>query len=616
MTLIDKFGLTAFYPTRLEACSLPWYMDSTTTNPNSDPRILRQGTSGFLVRGRDGSWTASDQSSVRITIATSDTTTGTPAYDHAVLRGRGYARNIRDWRNVEVTGRFYAESSNAKISISTRSTSHTSPGPDCGGHCYIASIFLGGGNAQWSKEQWHTYISNRDFASNAFIPHPNAWFGFKIIVYNKQRLSDGILGVVMESYVDQNDDNNWVLVSSEEDFGGWGTQGATCNGSSDQIISWGGPETSIFWNNTPDMGRIFFKDVSVREIDTTLVTPTADCPPGQRFDLALNRCVDVTGTGTTTTTTTSSISNDLDSFGIKKIYPTVIGGEEAYISMTAPNGGTRLDIGGSVTALLKNADDSWRCDNNEDVRLYLKTSADYDQSLVTQNHAEARQRGFLMSPYDWKNVEVTGFYYLDVRTPRSPEFGGVSEQISHAARTARHAAPQPWCSGCAYEANLLFNGAIRWAKEQWHISYVYQFPNGKFVNITQLDKRWVGFKMVVYNQVMDGMDHVHMEMYINDNGDKVTWRKLDADIMDSGGWGDTDAVCGGDPDQKITWGGPLAGVRWDGGHQINFKWLSAREIDPTGSNSEPPPPEGYVNIISKHRYNINVSEPGHCFEGP
>src|SRR5215217_8106898 len=94
-TLIDKFGLTAFYPTKLVDCSLPWYFDTTSINPNSDPRILRQGSTGFLVRGRDNSWTASDQSSVKITIATSDTTTGTPSFDHAVLRSRGYARNIR-----------------------------------------------------------------------------------------------------------------------------------------------------------------------------------------------------------------------------------------------------------------------------------------------------------------------------------------------------------------------------------------------------------------------------------------------------------------------------------------------------------------------------------------
>jgi hypothetical protein len=38
--------------------------------------------------------------------------------------------------------------------------------------------------------------------------------------------------------------------------------------------------------------------------------------------------------------------------------------------------------------------------------------------------------------------------------------------------------------------------------------------------------------------------------------------------------------CGGDPDQLITWGSPVATFRWDGTADVDFRDLSVREIQP------------------------------------
>jgi hypothetical protein len=39
-------------------------------------------------------------------------------------------------------------------------------------------------------------------------------------------------------------------------------------------------------------------------------------------------------------------------------------------------------------------------------------------------------------------------------------------------------------------------------------------------------------------------------------------------------------ICGGEPDQLITWGGPIATFRWDNATHVDFKNFSVREIEP------------------------------------
>jgi hypothetical protein len=62
----------------------------------------------------------------------------------------------------------------------------------------------------------------------------------------------------------------------------------------------------------------------------------------------------------------------------------------------------------------------------------------------------------------------------------------------------------------------------------------------------------------------------------NINGNFV---QVDENI-DRGGWGTEDVVCGGAPDQIISWGGRIATFRWDSATDVDFKNLSVREIVP------------------------------------
>jgi hypothetical protein len=70
-----------------------------------------------------------------------------------------------------------------------------------------------------------------------------------------------------------------------------------------------------------------------------------------------------------------------------------------------------------------------------------------------------------------------------------------------------------------------------------------------------------------------------MEAWLNENADKVTWRQVYS-YDDTGAWGGDAGHCGGtDSKMLITWGGPIAVFRWDDSSDVDFKWLSVREIE-------------------------------------
>ena len=86
-------------------------------------------------------------------------------------------------------------------------------------------------------------------------------------------------------------------------------------------------------------------------------------------------------------------------------------------------------------------------------------------------------------------------------------------------------------------------------------------------------------KYIVYNfQQPDGTTAVRLQSWFDANADGK-WIKIN-EFVDSGGWGDQGSICGGAPDQLITWGGPIATFRWDNATHVDFKNFSVREIEP------------------------------------
>ena len=256
---------------------------------------------------------------------------------------------------------------------------------------------------------------------------------------------------------------------------------------------------------------------------------------------------------------------NFDKFGVTKIYPTKKDGEQWYLKSN-PNSDTRFS---PQTTLTKNSDGSFKIKSTK-VRMGVSTSSGFHpEEIKTLNHNKIALAGYMQSPNDWKDVEITGYVKLN---------SGNNDNFVWYARGARHTgygSPQG-CEGVAYKGDLFYDGSTRFSKEQWHTGgYVFgEFGN----NIGPIKDKWVGLKVIMYNIVQDDKTMVKLELWVDKNNNN-DWTKA-AEKIDKGGWGNTGGECGGEADQIITWGGPIASFRWDGATDVDIKKFSVREIAP------------------------------------
>ncbi len=261
----------------------------------------------------------------------------------------------------------------------------------------------------------------------------------------------------------------------------------------------------------------------------------------------------------------SDEKKNFDKFGILKIYPTKQDGEQWYLKSN-PNDDPRYS---PQTTLTKNSDGSFKVKSTK-VRMGVFTSSGFHpEKINTLNHNKIAQSGYMQSPNDWRDVEITGYVKLN---------SGNNDNFVWYARGGRHTgygSPQG-CEGVAYKGGLFYSGATRWEKEQWHTGGYVFAEFGK--NIGTIKGKWVGLKAIMYNIVQNDKTAVKLELWV-DKSNNNHWIKA-SEKIDKGGWGNNGGECGGKPDQIITWGGPIAAFRWDGATDVDIKKFSVREIVP------------------------------------
>jgi hypothetical protein len=257
-----------------------------------------------------------------------------------------------------------------------------------------------------------------------------------------------------------------------------------------------------------------------------------------------------------------SKSGVVDKFGIRELYPTKPGGEEWFVNMQNP----RSDPRNNPPVITKNADGSFKVQQDQ-VRWGVFTSSLFHPNqIATYNQRQLATKGYMQSPDDWKNVEMTG--YAKINNP-----GDSDTHFTWYARGGRHTSSQP-CEGTSIKGDLYNDGGTGFTKEQWHPGG-YSFTD-KVHAAGSIVGKWVGFKTVIYNFQENGKTVVREQNWIDKNNDN-SWVKI-FDFVDRGGIGSQGIHCGGSQDQIITWGGPIATFKWDRMPNVDIKNLSVREI--------------------------------------
>ena len=92
--------------------------------------------------------------------------------------------------------------------------------------------------------------------------------------------------------------------------------------------------------------------------------------------------------------------------------------------------------------------------------------------------------------------------------------------------------PPEGCEGSSMKGDVFFSGKVRFAKEQWHVSYVFTSLKSA---TSSIEDRWIGIKFIVYNFQENSKTVVKTELWLdkNNNGNFV---KVDEKV-DRGGWG-------------------------------------------------------------------------------
>jgi hypothetical protein len=252
-----------------------------------------------------------------------------------------------------------------------------------------------------------------------------------------------------------------------------------------------------------------------------------------------------------------------DKFGIKMLYPSKPNGEQWYIRSDHPEKDPQFR---PQVPLSKNSDGSFKVTEGKIRMGVWPSTGNHPEKITTYNEKELEKKGYMESPNDWRNVEITGYVKFNK---------GVNyDNFAWYARGGIHTNGKE-CEGTAYKGQLYYSGKTRFAKEQWFVSYVFS-PYKQ--SMDSMKGKWIGFKTAMYNVEKNGHIAVKLEIWLDKSNDG-NWQKV-YDYIDDGGWGNDGQECGGRPDQIISWGGPLAAFRWDNADDVDIKDFSVREILP------------------------------------
>jgi hypothetical protein len=250
----DRFGVKKIYDTK--DGGREWYVNME--DPSKDPWFV-SGDAEF-EKQPDGSW--------RVGGIDIDEFNG----KYHIIIGADTPPSQAEWRDVEITG--YAkiisksdseDETEVGLQWYARGANHSDDAP-CEGTSLKGRLLVDG-TANWKKEIWHDGGYTDESETKQATDHSmiGRWIGWKVVMYNTEDNE----AVKMESYIDDENDNNWKKVMELIDDGGWFASSsdedfrrADCGFPKDYVVINSGPIASfrsdgIIWD---------FRNLSIREI--------------------------------------------------------------------------------------------------------------------------------------------------------------------------------------------------------------------------------------------------------------------------------------------------------------------------------------------------------------
>lgn len=202
-----------------------------------------------------------------------------------------------------------------------------------------------------------------------------------------------------------------------------------------------------------------------------------------------------------------------------------------------------------------------------------------------------RRAGYMESPHDWRNMEVSALFYLPPGTDKDPGSYGPAG-IDYVLRGSVNSNGNMLeCLAQNYHVGYFPTGADAGGKVERDIEHTNGYNAGQITGDKLTSQpiplmgtgKVFGFKVVIYN------DHtntkVRIDAYLDKTGSGSNWQLIYSFIDPGNGQPDIDSVrgqthCPGlDPTKAVTFGGPFSGLRLNWSHAF-FRQLIFREIIP------------------------------------
>ena len=297
------------------------------------------------------------------------------------------------------------------------------------------------------------------------------------------------------------------------------------------------------------------------------------------------------GSATTSTTTTTdgtetgadtegSGCRGYDENGVAQIYCTDPAGAPSWV-LGFDDWEDRISQFGEVSG------DGVQTIVEESGQVRMSVAAEDFECEGLQDHGVALEQGYMCTPLDWTDYEMTGYFQL---VDAASDDG--DRDFTMYGGGGRHTGdgPPEGCLGSAYKGSYHYADAqVRFGKESWHVNYDYRdgwidVDGGP--DLTQDSERWIGMKVVRYRFEEGGEPGIRNELWldlggVDEAGDPANdWQLATTsdDHPNAESWGSDATECDAPADDQIMfWGGPHVTWRWDG-TTARLRLMSVREI--------------------------------------